>query len=64
VGGRFFPVNPGAEEASWEQFVGEAYDRFVAGTYSDAYEQALIGEFQKRLPETPPWLDGRAGAEP
>ena len=30
VGALFFPINPGAEEESWERFVGEGIDRFFA----------------------------------
>ncbi|MFH1085360.1 MAG: HAD family hydrolase [Chloroflexota bacterium] len=51
----FFPVNPGHEEESWERFYKEAFQRFLAGTYSGAYEQALIADFQKALPSIPPW---------
>lgn len=51
----FYPINPGAEEASWEHFHREAYDRFLSGTYAGAYEQALIDTFNALLPETPPW---------
>jgi hypothetical protein len=51
----FFPVNPGAEEKSWERFYREALPRFFAGTYGGAYEAALIAEFEALLPDTPPW---------
>jgi len=51
----FFPVNPGGEEASWQRLLNEGLDRFFAGTFAGAYEQALIAEFEKLLPETPPW---------
>jgi len=54
-GALFFPVNPGNEEASWERFHNEALDRFVAGEYAGDYEQALLDEFNKLLPDTPPW---------
>ena len=30
-GACFYPVNPAQEEASWERFYKEAYDRFLAG---------------------------------
>jgi phosphoglycolate phosphatase-like HAD superfamily hydrolase len=53
---RFYPINPGAEEASWERFCLESYDRFLAGTYAGAHEQALIDAFDALLPDTPPWL--------
>jgi phosphoglycolate phosphatase-like HAD superfamily hydrolase len=51
----FYPINPGAENQSWERFYREAYQRFVAGTYAGKYEQALIKEFEAYLPEVPPW---------
>ncbi len=51
----FFPINPGEEEASWEQLFKEGIDRFFAGTFAGAYQQKLLDEFDKRLPERPPW---------
>ena len=54
-GALFYPINPGAENQSWERFYKEAYARFVAGTYAGKYEQALIAEFETFLPEVPPW---------
>ena len=51
----FFPINPGAEEASWKRFLDEGIDRFLAGTFAGAYEQGLLTEFRKYLPERPPW---------
>jgi len=51
----FFPVNPGHEEESWQRFYEEALDRFLAGTYAGDYEAQLIAEFEKLLPEVPPW---------
>ena len=51
----FFPVNPGHEEESWERLHDEALDRFFAGTYAGDYQAARIAEFEKLLPETPPW---------
>jgi hypothetical protein len=53
----FFPVKPGHEEESWELFYNEALDRFLAGEYAGDYEAALIAEFEKLLPETPPWKE-------
>ncbi len=52
----FYPVNPGHEEASWEKFAKEAADRFFNGTYAGNYENQLIEEFEKYLPEHPNWL--------
>jgi phosphoglycolate phosphatase-like HAD superfamily hydrolase len=51
----FFPVNPGHENRSWKLFFEEAFDRFIAGTYKGEYQDRLIGEFQKLLPEKPSW---------
>jgi phosphoglycolate phosphatase-like HAD superfamily hydrolase len=55
VGALFYPINPGAEEASWERFVGEGIERFFSQTYAGAYESSLIEEFMKLLPHNPPW---------
>ena len=54
-GALFYPVNPGHEEESWERFYKEAMERFLSGTYAGEYEAKLIEEFEKLLPETPPW---------
>ncbi|MHB0857035.1 MAG: HAD family hydrolase [Anaerolineae bacterium] len=51
----FFPINPGHEDESWERFYKEAFGRFVEGTYGGDYEAQLIAEFDKALPNTPPW---------
>jgi phosphoglycolate phosphatase-like HAD superfamily hydrolase len=51
----FFPINPGHEDESWEQFYKEAFQRFVDGTYAGAYEQALNDAFEALLPSVPPW---------
>ncbi|MCD4786331.1 MAG: HAD family hydrolase [Candidatus Eremiobacteraeota bacterium] len=51
----FFPVLPGEEEKSWEIFYREALDKFLKGEYAGGYEKKLIEEFEKHLPEIPPW---------
>lgn len=51
----FFPINPGHEEDSWERFHKEALDKFFAGTFAGAYEEKLVAEFEKLLPEKPSW---------
>ena len=51
----FYPINPGHEQESWQRFYEEASRKFLAGEYSGAYEQALVAEFEKLLPELPPW---------
>ncbi len=55
VGALFYPINPGAEERSWQRFCDEAAGRFCSGEYAGAYEAALIAEFDKLLCDTPPW---------
>ncbi|OVE75935.1 hypothetical protein BVX97_02900 [bacterium E08(2017)] len=51
----FFPINPGHEDASWENFHKEAYKKFVDHTFEGDYQKQLISEFEALLPETPPW---------
>jgi phosphoglycolate phosphatase-like HAD superfamily hydrolase len=51
----FYPINPGHEEASWRRFHDEAIDRFLTSTFSGAYQQQLLDEFDTYLPEHPPW---------
>lgn len=55
VGALFYPIIPGSEEASWERFFNEACDRFLQENYAGDYEARLIAEFEKYLPDTPPW---------
>lgn len=51
----FFPINPGSEEASWRRFHDEGIDRFLAGKFAGEYQQQLLDEFDRFLPEKPPW---------
>lgn len=51
----FFPIKPGHEDESWEFFFKEAAVQFKNGLYSQAYEAKLITEFERLLPDTPPW---------
>jgi phosphoglycolate phosphatase-like HAD superfamily hydrolase len=51
----FYPINPGHEETSWQRFHEEAVHRFLAGDYAGTYEAGLIAEFERLLPEIPPW---------
>jgi phosphoglycolate phosphatase-like HAD superfamily hydrolase len=52
----FYPINPGHEEASWQRLFDEALDKFFNEEYAGAYEDALVAEFNKCLPENPPWV--------
>lgn len=51
----FYPINPGDEEASWKRLRDEGIDRFLGGGFVGAYQDALLEEFDRRLPESPPW---------
>ncbi len=51
----FFPIIPGKEETSWLNFHDEIIDWFLAGNYSKKEEAGLIEEFERYLPEKPPW---------
>ncbi|HID75907.1 MAG TPA: HAD family hydrolase [Planctomycetaceae bacterium] len=54
-GALFFPINPGAEEKSWERLYKEGIDRFLNGAFDDAYQRELLEEFEGYLPDKPPW---------
>ena len=49
----FFPINPGAEEKSWEKLCNEGLERFFNGTFAGGYQKALLEEFDSYLPEKP-----------
>ncbi len=51
----FWPINPGAEEASWRRLHDEGIDRFLAGQMAGDYQQRLVAEFFDHLPVEPPW---------
>ncbi|MDD3587842.1 MAG: HAD family hydrolase [Thermoguttaceae bacterium] len=51
----FFPINPGAEEKSWERFYNEGIDRFLSDAFAGAYQQELLDDFDSHLPTLPPW---------
>lgn len=51
----FYPIIPGKEDKSWEIFINESLEKFVKGTFAGEYEESLVLEFKKSLPEIPPW---------
>ena len=51
----FYPINPAHEEYSWELFHKVVTNKFYNGNYTADYEEKLIDEFNKLLPEVPPW---------
>jgi phosphoglycolate phosphatase-like HAD superfamily hydrolase len=54
-GALFFPVVPGHENRSWRLFYEEAFDKFISGNYRGEYQQRLVSEFEKSLPDKPSW---------
>jgi phosphoglycolate phosphatase-like HAD superfamily hydrolase len=51
----FYPINPGAEESSWERLKTEGLQRFFSGDFAGEYQQQLLAEFDRYLPEHPTW---------
>ena len=51
----FYPVIPGKEEESWKKLQNEGLDRFFNGAFAGDYENQLLNDFNKGLPEYPPW---------
>ncbi len=45
----FFPIVPGAEEASWRRFAEEGLGRFREGTYAGSFEAELTATFYRAL---------------
>jgi phosphoglycolate phosphatase-like HAD superfamily hydrolase len=52
----FYPINPGAEDASWKRLFDEGIERFLSGTFAGAYQDKLLAEFDTYLPAQPPWI--------
>ncbi len=52
----FFPTIPGHEDASWQELIADAFNRFVRGSYAGPCQDAKIAAFQQRLPDRPPWV--------
>jgi len=51
----FFPINPGHEVESWQRLFEEGIAKFVKGSFAGEYETGLLNDFEKLLPNTPPW---------
>jgi len=51
----FYPIVPGKEAESWERFLREGLEKFMSGKYAGEYQENLLVEFGRSLPETPPW---------
>ncbi|MDP9801337.1 phosphoglycolate phosphatase-like HAD superfamily hydrolase [Arcanobacterium wilhelmae] len=55
AGALWYPINPGHEAESWERLRTEALPKFLDGTFAGAYQEALIEDYSRLLPTTPPW---------
>lgn len=51
----FYPINPGHEDESWQRFYEEGLHKFLAQEFGGEYEARLVAEFEKFMPEVPPW---------
>ncbi len=52
----FYPIDPGAEDQSWQRFHEEALPRFFKGAYAGDYMRQQIERFEALLPVQPPWV--------
>jgi phosphoglycolate phosphatase-like HAD superfamily hydrolase len=59
TGALFFPIIPGAENASWIELREEGLARVLAGTFSRGYQDDLMARFNAALSPVPPWRAGR-----
>jgi phosphoglycolate phosphatase-like HAD superfamily hydrolase len=51
----FYPINPGAEDSSWERLYAEGLPRFFAGNFAGKFQDQILTEFEALLPEKPKW---------
>lgn len=51
----WFPIRPGEEAASWQEFREVGLPRFLEGSFRGEYQDGLVEAYNKLLPETPPW---------
>lgn len=51
----FFPINPGHEDTSWKCLFEEGIGKFLSGSFAGQFQDALLAEFDRYLPEKPPW---------
>jgi phosphoglycolate phosphatase-like HAD superfamily hydrolase len=51
----FYPIIPGKEDKSWDRFNNEGLEKFSRNIFAGSYENKLLMEFRKSLPEKPPW---------
>ncbi|MDF3131038.1 HAD family hydrolase [Kiritimatiellaeota bacterium B1221] len=51
----FFPIVPGDESASWQELRTEGLDRFFSENFAGDYQEQVLKDFYRQLPEHPPW---------
>ena len=51
----FYPIITGKEDLTWQSFLSEGLKRFTTGTYTGSYEDNLLLELKKYLPDKPDW---------
>jgi hypothetical protein len=56
---RFFPIDPGAEDASWAAFHTSVARQFRSGDWPAEEAAARLASFEARLPLEPSWMGGR-----
>ncbi len=54
-GVRFYPIRPGEEADSWQEFLDGPLDRFLSGTYTEQTEDSFVRRFSACLPDQVPW---------
>jgi phosphoglycolate phosphatase-like HAD superfamily hydrolase len=50
----FYPIIAGKENESWRRFVDEGFGKFIKGSFAGDYEESLLEEFWKSLPDSDP----------
>ena len=55
IGALFYPIIPGNEDESWKRFYDEALNKFFKMTYQGSYQENLLVQFNKSLPEKAFW---------
>lgn len=51
----FFPILPGREDQSWKRLYDEGIAKLLAGEFAGDYQRQLLDEFDRSLPDRPPW---------
>ena len=62
TGSLFYPILPGGEAASWHRFTEEALPRWFSHSFDDDYQNELLRDFDRALPDRPPWDAARTPA--